>query len=115
MRECQTSDDRLFAFVDGVETDLESHVSTCDHCQEFLAELWVGELQTDLSESVLRQIRFDEFLRELGQLTLDVAGAMGRALVEFGPGRAEPPEFLEEEEPGSAGDTNLPAAEADEE
>ena len=55
MRACRTSDDRLFAFVDGVETDLESHVETCDHCQEFLAELWIGELQTDLSASVLRR------------------------------------------------------------
>lgn len=115
MRECQTSDDRLFAFVDGIETDLESHVAACDHCQEFLAELWVGELQTDLSDSVLRQIRFDEFLRELGQLTLDVAGAMGRALVEYGPGGTEPVEFDDEEESGSAGDANLPDAEADEE
>jgi hypothetical protein len=87
MRECRTSDDRLFAFVDGIETDLETHVATCEYCQEFLAELWVGELQTDLSESVLQRIRFDEFLREVGQLTMDVAGAMGRALIEYGPGR----------------------------
>lgn len=115
MRECQTSDDRLFAFVDGIETDLETHVASCDHCQEFLAELWVGELQTDLSDSVLRQIRFDEFLRQVGKLTLDVAGAMGRALVEFGPGREDPFEFADEDESGAAGDANLPVAEADEE
>jgi hypothetical protein len=86
MRDCRTSDDRLFAFVDGIETDLESHVATCDHCQAFLAELWIGELPTDLSDSVLRRIRFDEFLRELGQLTLDVAGAMAKAVVAYGPG-----------------------------
>jgi hypothetical protein len=89
MRDCQTSDDRLFAFVDGIETDLESHVATCDHCQDFLAELWIGELQTDLSDSVLRRIRFDEFLRELGQLTLDVAGSMAKAVVVYGPGLDE--------------------------
>ena len=86
MRVCQTSDERLFAFVDGIEPDLESHVATCDHCQEFLAELWIGELTTDLSQPVLRQIRFDEFLREIGQLTMDVAGALGRALLAYGPG-----------------------------
>ncbi len=86
IRDCHTSDDRLFAFVDGVEPDLEGHVATCDECQEFLAELWIGELQTDLRTPVLRQIRFDEFLRELGHLTADVAGAMGKALVEYGPG-----------------------------
>ena len=86
MRDCRTPDDRLFAFVDGIEPDLEAHVATCDECQEFLAELWIGELQTDLRTPVLRQIRFDEFLRELGSLTADVFSAMGRALMEYGPG-----------------------------
>ena len=86
MRECRTTDDRLFDFVDGLDPDLERHVETCDYCQEFLAELWIGELNTDLSAPVLRQIRFDEFLRELGQLTMDVATALGRAVVAFGPG-----------------------------
>lgn len=86
MRDCQTPDDRLFAFVDGIEPSLEEHVATCDECQEFLAELWIGELHADLTQPVLKQIRFDEFLSEIGQLTLDVAGAMGRAIIEFGPG-----------------------------
>ncbi len=86
MRVCQTPDDRLFEFVDGIAPDLESHVATCDECQEFLAELWSGELQVDLSTPVLRQIRFDEFLREAGQLAPDVMGAMGKALVQYGPG-----------------------------
>lgn len=85
MRACHTTDDRLFDFVDGIEPDLEGHVESCDHCQEFLAELWIGELTTDLSQPVLRQIRFDEFLRELGQLTVDVATAFGRAIVAYGP------------------------------
>ena len=86
MRECRTTDDRLFAFVDGIETDLDTHVETCEHCQDFLAELWIGELATDLSDSVLRRIRFDEFLRNLGQMTMDVAGAMAKAVVAYGPG-----------------------------
>ncbi len=86
MRDCRTPDDRLFAFVDGIEPDLESHVATCDECQEFLAELWIGELRTDLRAPVLRQIRFHEFVRHLGHLAAEVAGAMGKALVEYGPG-----------------------------
>lgn len=97
MRECRTSDERLFAFVDGIETDIEAHVETCEHCQEFLAELWAGELQTDLSESVLSRIRFDEFLREVAGLTLDVAKAMGWAVVEYGPGHAGLP-FADEDD-----------------
>jgi hypothetical protein len=92
MRTCRTPDDLLFAFVDGVQPDLEEHVAGCDECQEFLAELWIGELGADLTRPVLRQIRFDEFLRELGQLTADVVGAMGRAIIVYGPGadREEP-------------------------
>lgn len=86
MRECHTTDERLFDFVDGIDPDLESHVATCDHCQEFLAELWIGELPMDLTMPVLRQIRFDEFLREVGQLTVDVATAMGKAFLAYGPG-----------------------------
>lgn len=89
MRDCRTTDDRLFDFVDGIDPDLEGHVESCDHCQEFLAELWIGELTTDLSQPVLRQIRFDEFLRELGQLTVDVATALGRAIVAYGPAADE--------------------------
>ena len=86
MRDCHTTDDRLFDFVDGLDPDLESHVASCDECQEFLAELWIGELPMDLSQPVLRQIRFDEVLSELGQLTMDIATAMGRAFMAYGPG-----------------------------
>ncbi len=86
MRDCRTSDELLFAFVDGAEPGLEEHVAQCDECQEFLAELWIGELKTDLRAPVLRQIRFDEFLREVGQLTIDIIGAMGRAILAYGPG-----------------------------
>lgn len=115
MRECRTSDDRLFAFVDGIETDLETHVETCEYCQEFLAELWVGELQTDLSDSVLQRIRFDEFLREVGQLTMDVAGAMGRALIEYGPGRDASYPGSVVDGSGDVGTAKLPSSEDDEE
>lgn len=111
MRECRTTDDRLFDFVDGIDPDLESHVAQCDHCQDFLAELWIGELATDLSQPVLRQIRFDEFLQELGQLTMDVATTMGRAFVAYGPGADE----ALDEAPGKADPANLPGTEDDEE
>lgn len=89
MRDCRTPDEILFAFVDGSQPGLEEHVAGCDECQEFLAELWIGELKADLRIPVLRQIRFDEFLREVGQLTADVIGAMGRAFMTYGPGTDE--------------------------
>jgi hypothetical protein len=98
MRACGTSDDLLFAFVDGVQPDLEEHVAGCDECQEFLAELWIGELKADLATPVLRQIRFDEFLREIGRLTMDVIGAMGRAMVAYGPGADAEPELANDDE-----------------
>ena len=44
MRSCQTTDDLLFAFVDGLDESLDDHVASCDECQAFLAELWQGEL-----------------------------------------------------------------------
>lgn len=114
MRGCRTSDDRLFAFVDGIEPDLEGHVATCDDCQEFLAELWIGELRTDLTAPVLKQIRFDEFLREIGQLTMDVAGAMGRAALEYGPG-TERGLFGMGDADGTPKTTSFPSSEDDEE
>ena len=86
MRACGISDERLFDFADGLQDqDLEQHVATCDECQEFLAELWIGEAPRDLAAPVMRIVRFDEFLIAAAKLGVDVAGAMGRAVVEMGP------------------------------
>ncbi len=85
MRSCRTTDERLFAFVDGLDSGLDDHVAGCDECQQFLAELWSGELAGDLSEPVMRTIRFDEFLASAARLGIDIAVAMARALVEYGP------------------------------
>jgi hypothetical protein len=87
MRTCHTTDDRLFAFVDGVELadveDLDAHVATCDECQAFLAEVWEGELGHDLREPVMRRIRFDQFLSEMVGLGVNIVSAMGRATAEY--------------------------------
>ncbi len=85
MRSCRTSDELLFAFVDGVDSTLDDHVAECDECQQFLADLWSGELGGDLSEPVMRTIRFDEFLISTVRLGVDIAIAMAKALVEYGP------------------------------
>jgi hypothetical protein len=89
MRDCGITDDRLFAFVDGVEETLDEHVAACDECQGFLAELWIGEAPRDLAEPVLRQIRFDEFLIAAARLGMDVVAAFGKAIIELGPGSDE--------------------------
>lgn len=86
MRSCNTTDDLLFAFVDGVDVSLDDHVAGCDECQAFLAELWQGELTHDLAEPVMERIRVGEFLSDVAQLGFDVAAAMGRAIITYGPG-----------------------------
>ena len=89
MRSCQTSDDLLFAFVDGLDESLDDHVADCDECQAFLAELWQGELTTDLTEPVMERIRLAEFIANVAKFGADVAAAMGRAVVEYGPSAVE--------------------------
>lgn len=86
MRSCQTTDDLLFAFVDGLDESLDDHVAGCDECQAFLAELWQGELAEDLSEPVMERIRLAEFVANVARFGADVAAAMGRAVVQYSPG-----------------------------
>ncbi len=89
MRTCKTSDDLLFAFVDGLDSTLDEHVETCDECQEFLAELWQGELTEDLSKPVMDRIRLAEFVAEVAKFGADVVAAMGRGILTYGPGASE--------------------------
>ena len=86
MRSCNTTDDLLFAFVDGLNEGLDDHVATCDECQTFLAELWQGELTEDLAEPVMARIRLAEFVAEAAKLGFDIAAAMGRGIMTYGPG-----------------------------
>lgn len=52
-----------------------------------LAVIYEGELEEDLSEPVIRQIRFDQFVREVVSLSADIAVRMGSAAVEYSVGR----------------------------
>lgn len=90
-RTCLTSDEVLFAFADGedAQAGLDEHVAGCDQCQQFLAELWIGELGKDLSAPVIRTIRFDEFLRAVLEVGLGIAARMGKAAVEYSVGGDE--------------------------
>ena len=89
MRSCRTSDDLLFAFVDGLDESLDDHVAGCDECQAFLAELWQGELTQDLTEPVMERIRLAEFFADAARFGADIAAAMGRAMVEYAPAAEE--------------------------
>ncbi|MCP3976797.1 MAG: hypothetical protein GY720_20115 [bacterium] len=102
MRSCNTTDDLLFAFVDGHDESLDDHVATCDECQAFLAELWQGELTQDLSEPVLERIRLGEFVADVVRFGLDVAAAMGRAAVAYGPGADAEENNLADEDTNSS-------------
>jgi len=51
-----------------------------------LAEFWGGELDTDLAEPVIRQIRFDQFVREVVSMGTGIAIRMGTAALEYSVG-----------------------------
>ncbi len=84
VRSCQVSDEQLFGFVDGMEETLDEHVAGCDECQEFLAELWIGEPHADLTEPVMKRIRLELFLIEAARFGVDVAVRMGQGLAAYG-------------------------------
>ena len=86
--ECGTRDTDLIAFADGVST-LDDHVATCDYCQTFLAELWSGGLERDLAEPVVRALRFEEFMGEVGRIGFDLVARFAEAMMTYLGGREE--------------------------
>ncbi len=78
-RVCATRDEQLLAFATGDEFDLDEHVAGCEECQDFLAELWWGELDVDLAQPVVKTIRFELFLIEVAKMFGDIAAGMGKA------------------------------------
>jgi len=77
--------DHLLAQLDATE----EHTSDTDPGPAPLAGLWEGGLDTDLTEPVIRQIRFDQFVREVVSLGADIAVRMGAAALEYTVGREE--------------------------
>lgn len=80
MTTCGISDIQRIEFAEGVDDTIDEHVMTCDECQAFLAELWEGQLQTDLTEPVMRMIGLEEFLiaviKEGGGILARIAHAL---------------------------------------
>ena len=79
---CGISGADLRSFAAG-DTALDDHVPECDECQVFLADLWSGGLERDLSEPVVRLLLLEEFLHETGRLGFDMASRYGKAMARY--------------------------------
>lgn len=82
-RSCHVEDRQLVAFAGGEPVDIDEHVGTCDECQDFLAELWSGGLDHDLSEPVVKAIRLELWVMEIARAAFDIGELMGRAAGTF--------------------------------
>lgn len=80
MTTCGISDIQRIDFAEGVDDTIDAHVMTCDECQAFLAELWQGQLQKDLTEPVMRMVGLEEFviavIKEGGGILARIAHAL---------------------------------------
>ena len=94
MRSCLVDDAVLYDFADGVavadpgivvrEADIDAHVAGCDECQAFLAELWDGDLETDLVEPVLRVVELERFLLDVAKLGTGIVAELIEAAKRYG-------------------------------
>ncbi len=72
-----------------------------------LAAIYQGELEADLTEPVIRQVRFDQFVREVVSLGADIAVRMGSAAVAYSVGRDDE-RPASTDEPGSDDEYPIP-------
>ena len=99
LRECRVGDGVLYDFADGLaidtkrvaipESDIDAHVAGCDECQAFLAELWQGELETDLVEPVMAVIELERFLIDITKLGSGILAELLEAIKRYGLGFSE--------------------------
>ncbi len=86
MTVCGITDVQRIDFAEGIDNSIDEHVLTCDVCQAFLAELWHGQLQTDLSEPVLRVVGLEEFVIAVIKEGGGILARIGEALRVYGMG-----------------------------
>ncbi len=86
MTACSISDVQRLASAEAIDDSIDEHVMTCDECQSFLAELWHGELQTDLSEPVMRVVGLEEFVIAVIKEGGGILARIGEALRVYGMG-----------------------------
>ncbi|NNF09954.1 MAG: hypothetical protein HKN74_06700 [Acidimicrobiia bacterium] len=86
MTGCEITDIQRVDFAEGVDDSIDEHVMNCDECQAFLAELWDGQLQTDLSEPVMRVVGLEEFVIAVIKEGGGILARIGEALRVYGLG-----------------------------
>ncbi len=86
MTACTITDVQRIDFAEGIDDSIDEHVMTCDTCQAFLADLWQGELQTDLSEPVMRVVGLEEFVIAVLKEGGGILARIGEALRVYGMG-----------------------------
>jgi hypothetical protein len=86
MNACTITDIQRIDFAEGVDDSIDDHVMTCDVCQMFLAELWHGQLATDLSEPVIRVLNLEEFFIAVIREGGGILARIGEALRVYGLG-----------------------------
>ena len=96
LRGCGVGDGVLYDFADGLMVDssrvsvpeavIDAHVANCDECQAFLAEVWDGELETDLVEPVMRVVELERFLIDLVRLGSGIVARFIEAAKRYGLG-----------------------------
>lgn len=86
MTACTITDVQRIDFAEGIDDSIDEHVMTCDNCQAFLADLWQGELQTDLSEPVMRVVGLEEFVIAVLKEGGGILARIGEALRVYGMG-----------------------------
>lgn len=86
MSTCAISDIQRIDFAEGVDESIDEHVMTCDECQAFLAELWEGQLEHDLSEPVMRVVGLEEFVIAVIKEGGGILARIGEALRVYGLG-----------------------------
>ena len=86
MNHCTITDIQRIDFAEGIDDSIDEHVLTCDQCQAFLAELWDGQLENDLTEPVMRVVGLEEFVIAVIKEGGGILARIGEALRVYGMG-----------------------------
>ena len=83
---CEVTEIQRLEFAEGEDQSLEDHVMTCDFCQDFLAELWEGQLRTDLTGPVMKVVGLEEFVIAVVKEGTGILARLVQALKVYGMG-----------------------------